>query len=361
MLPATAPLSHRLPSPARLRATRALSLLLVTLGVLLLWGPVLARADDGSQIVGWGNSADGALGAGLDGATVGVPTLLTGTDAATGAAVGVSRSFLVTPDGLLASGSGPLGLGTAASAKSFTPVPGTAGATQVATGTDATLVLRADGSVAAFGTNKYGGAGSGSLGVAVLAPTPVVGLPSGSRIVQVASGTYASLARAADGSVWSWGGVKRATNGQAVGIAGDTVVPQAVALPAGRQATAIAAGTTHALALLDDGSVWAWGATNGSGQIGNGVTGTTAVPPVQVIAPPGPGQPRVSSISAGAARSFAVLDDGSFRAWAHRPGAGSGSARARRRRACRCRPRRTRTCFRRSRPTRSWSGSRPAR
>lgn len=324
MLPAAALPSHRRPSPARPRGARALPYLLLVLGVLLLAWPTLVRADDGSQIVGWGSSANGALGAGFDGPTVAVPTLLSGTDAATGAAVGAGRSFLVTPDGLLASGTGPLGLGTAASASSFTPVPGTAGATQVAAGTDATLVLQADGSVAGFGTNKYGGAGSGTLGAAVLTPTPVAGLPSGVRIVQVAAGTYASLARAADGSVWSWGGVKRASNGQAVGVAGDTVVPQAVALPAGRQATEIAAGTTHALALLDDGSVWAWGATNGSGQIGNGTTGATAVAPVEVIAPPAVGQPRVATISAGAARSFAVLDDGSFRAWGASAGGGLG-------------------------------------
>src|SRR3954466_16108036 len=71
---------------------------------------------------------------------------------------------------------------------------------------------------------------------------------------------------------------------------------------------AVACGRRHAVALLQDGSVWAWGSNN-SGQLGNGSFQPSGVP-VQ-----GTGLANVVSIAAGRDTSFALLSDGTVRGW----------------------------------------------
>lgn len=86
----------------------------------------------------------------------------------------------------------------------------------------------------------------------------------------------------------------------------------AVALDEDSSILMIAAGDEHTLALLDDGSVWAWG-HNQYGQIGDKTTNTRQLP-VNVIKPDEYGSP-VASIAAGANHSLAVLQDGRLLAW----------------------------------------------
>lgn len=75
----------------------------------------------------------------------------------------------------------------------------------------------------------------------------------------------------------------------------------------------LATGSEHTVALLDDGSVWAWG-NNQYGQIGDGTT-TARQMPVMVIAPPMASETGVASIAVGANHSLAVLADGTLLAW----------------------------------------------
>ncbi len=85
------------------------------------------------------------------------------------------------------------------------------------------------------------------------------------------------------------------------------VVPRAVDAIGG--AAAIDAGDFHTLAILGAGQVWAWG-RNSDGQLGDG-TRIDRVQPVRVI-----GLPRAAvAVSAGGAHSLAVLDDGTVWAW----------------------------------------------
>ena len=63
--------------------------------------------------------------------------------------------------------------------------------------------------------------------------------------------------------------------------------------------TAIAAGSQHVLALLSDGTVWAWG-NNAYGQLGDG-TVTDRHAPVEVL-----GVSNVVAIAAGAHHSLAL-------------------------------------------------------
>jgi alpha-tubulin suppressor-like RCC1 family protein len=80
----------------------------------------------------------------------------------------------------------------------------------------------------------------------------------------------------------------------------------------------VSAGTFHALALKDDGTVWAWG-SNCSGQIGNGTEADVSAnfdEPVQVV---GPDEEEyltgIVAVRAERNFSFALKDDGTVWAW----------------------------------------------
>jgi alpha-tubulin suppressor-like RCC1 family protein len=72
---------------------------------------------------------------------------------------------------------------------------------------------------------------------------------------------------------------------------------------------AVAAGWDHNCALIDDGSVWCWGA-NDSGQLGNGSTTDTATP-TRVVGLDG----KASSIAAGVRHTCAALLGGVVQCW----------------------------------------------
>ncbi|MDO8212317.1 NEW3 domain-containing protein [Conexibacter sp. CPCC 206217] len=260
-------------------------------------------------VTGWGDAA--AVGLGTTGLPSPVaPTPIPEASAATAAAIGPLASFVLTPGGVLAAGGGWLGLPGAGTGLPFTSLPGTAGATAVSTGTDATLILRADRTLLGFGLNAFGASG-GTVGSSTETPTPIAGVAD---VTAVAAGGNFSLALEADGSVWAWG--DNVALGSTAAVAGDdTGTPQRVALPAGGRATAIAAGRQHGLALLSDGSVWGWGA-NARGQVGNG-TRVAVGDPLRVIAPPAGNAKRVTALSAGARSSYALYDDGTFAAWGY--------------------------------------------
>jgi alpha-tubulin suppressor-like RCC1 family protein len=237
------------------------------------------------------------------------PTQIPEAAAATAAAVSLGSSFVLTPSGVLVTGVGNLGLGSDYSeVPTFTSIPGTAGAQAVATGGDATLILRGDGTVAAFGADAYGQDGHVPSLTMTNTPTTVAGID---HVTAIAAGQTHALALKSDGTVWAWGHAPYLGNSA---VTADTGTPGRVALPAGAVATAIAAGGAHSLALLQDGSVWGWGANAYYGQVGDG-SADDVDEPVQVIAPPAAGAPRVTAVSAGSASSFALYDDGSFRAW----------------------------------------------
>ena len=122
--------------------------------------------------------------------------------------------------------------------------------------------------------------------------------------VAVAGGLRHNLAVMKDGTVWAWGDNLYGPLGD--GTTTRSLVPVQVKNLSG--VTAVAAGWDHSLGLKSDGTVWAWG-RNGSGQLGNGTTTNSSLP-VRVSNLSG-----VIAIAAGASHSLALKSDGTVWAW----------------------------------------------
>jgi len=168
----------------------------------------------------------------------------------------------------------------------------------VAAGGDHTLVLDTTGHVWAFGRNDTGQLGDGTAASSRPTPVQVAGL---SDVIAVAAGTSHSLALTRDGTVVSWG-----ANGS--GQLGDHSTQERrspVAVVGLTDIVAIAAGENHSLALHRDGTLRAWGG-NASFQLGLG-DGTTTSRTTPVIVPNLTG---IVAIGAGSRTSAVVRTDG---------------------------------------------------
>ena len=97
---------------------------------------------------------------------------------------------------------------------------------------------------------------------------------AGPCIAEVAAGDAFTCARKGDGSLWCWG--LNADGQLGVGDAVDRWSPSEVSA-LGNGVAAIAAGASHACALLGDGSVRCWG-NNDAGQLGDGTRSAHSVP-----------------------------------------------------------------------------------
>ena len=179
------------------------------------------------------------------------------------------------------------------------------GAIAVRGGSYHTLTLMADGTIYASGQNGYGQLGNGEFDGENVYPAPVKVLNIDDAVAISAGATH-SLALLSDGSVWAWGG-------NAFGQLGygteDSAVPQRVDdLPV---IVDVAAGYYHSLALAADGSVWAWG-QNISGQLGDGnPNGSTPNPTPRKVT----GLEDIVLIGAGWRHSLAAGADGTLWAW----------------------------------------------
>jgi alpha-tubulin suppressor-like RCC1 family protein len=177
-----------------------------------------------------------------------------------------------------------------------------------------TLALKGDGTILAWGYNRDGELGNGANEDS---PTPVLVKdfrdPSGrlSGVRAIAAGSSHSLALKEDGTVWAWGYNFDGQLGD--GTEANSTRPVRVGELQGVEA--IAAGAFFSLALREDGTVWAWGSnTNGqgskvSGQLGDG-TITSSDAPVEVGDLGG-----VEAIAAGGSHGLALKEDGSVWAW----------------------------------------------
>jgi hypothetical protein len=217
-------------------------------------------------------------------------------------------------------------------------VPGISDAVAVATSGEHWLVLRSDGTILSWGNNSQGQLGSEAaidrtrgrpMTRPVETPSPVRDITSA---VAIAAGYEHSVALLADGSVRTWGAGSH-------GIPGDgrfdtsplSALPRLAPtrVQGIENATAVAASGQFSFALLADGSIRAWGRNDmmagTHGVLGTGSDESTAVPlPVAGIQ-------NATAVAAGSGGvAAAVLADGTVRAWGHgygpRPARGQAAA-----------------------------------
>lgn len=229
---------------------------------------------------------------------------------------------------------GMLGNGRTESSATPVEVTGLGEATALATGLTANLAVLANGRVVGWGENSFHTVGAGTIGkqtvpIGVCAVGAVTECPHGpylEEVTAVATGAVQSLALLKNGTVVGWGD----NSGGAVGAGTeDTRLPVPVCMTIEapckpenylKEVKAIAAGVLFSMALLDNGTVVAWG-ENYAGQLGDGGTtgpencGSKEAEPCSRV-PVAVGDLRgVTAIAAGWADGLALLEDGSVMAW----------------------------------------------
>jgi alpha-tubulin suppressor-like RCC1 family protein len=263
----------------------------------------LALMRDGT-VQAWGPNFSGQLG---DGTTRSRSTRVTvlGLTDATAVAAGYQHSLAVRRDGTVwawgANWSGVLGNGTTQAHATPAQVPGLSSMVSVAAGTMHSLALKSDGTVWAWGANYTGQLGDGTFQQR-LTPVQVVGL---TNVVAIEVQSGASYALRADGTVWAWG---PNFSGELGDGSQDFSRPTAGPVLGLTKVVAVAAGSSHALALRQDGTVWAWG-SNSFGQLGDGTKSDAG------LAQQVQGLHGVVAVAAGQQHSIVLKQDGSLWTW----------------------------------------------
>jgi hypothetical protein len=169
--------------------------------------------------------------------------------------------------------------------------------------------------VYAVGDNTNGELGVGNRTATIGRAVPLA-LPG--ILTHVAGGQGHTVARLADGSVYTWGDNLYGQLGQGVdwtALSGSTT-PLRVTLPAG--AVAVAASNTASYALFADGSVQSWGSSWGFGLLGDGNKDGVRTSPGPVMSATGP----LADVVQIAARDNDVMvlkRDGSIWTWGAHP------------------------------------------
>src|SRR5262249_17333803 len=160
------------------------------------------------------------------------------------------------------------------------------------------------GTVKCWGQADQGQTGSGTQPAYQSTPADVAGLGAGATAI--AAGSYHACALTNAGSVMCWG---RNDSGQlgnpAPGPIATPVEVQGLASPV----KAIAAGTAHTCAVLETGDVMCWGG-NDHGELGDGTTTARAVPAPVVGLSSG-----AAAVALGVEHTCALLQTGGVECW----------------------------------------------
>ncbi len=180
----------------------------------------------------------------------------------------------------------------------------------LATGARTHSLFYSGGKVYACGAGEFGVLGTGST-TSSSTPVPVVGLPSAAPVTALTSSWEGSGALLDNGAYYNWG--YNAAGQLGNGTTTNSDVPVRVGLPAAvRDVFQGGSGAKNGqtVAILGDGSVWAWG-DNDRGQLGNG-TRVSSDAPLRVEVPPAVTFVLVSS---GGYASYAIDRSGRLWAW----------------------------------------------
>ena len=282
-----------------------------------------------TRLVTWGDNSSGQLGyngsySSRQPVAVDVTGPLAGKTVIK-AVAGGSHSLALTSDGVICAwGSNYYGqLGKADISNSSVPIAVDAtgvlagkSVVGIAAGTSHSMALASDGSVFAWGGNSTGQLGNGTNSASSV-PVAVTssGALMGKTIVAIAAGGAHSLALTSEGRVFAWG----LNNSGQLGTPGPSqswvpIEVSATGVLAGKTVIAIAAGSSHSLALTSDGCVYSWG-SNQTGQLGNSSYSSVATTPVAVVTSGVLSGKTVVAIAAGSGHSLALTSDGNVFTW----------------------------------------------
>lgn len=254
------------------------------------------------ELYSWGHNAHGQLGIGsaVDQASPHFSSVTNLYSIATSAdtILALTQSGSVLGWGL--NSHGQLGLGNQNNAPSPLALP-ISDIQQISAGHLHSLALKTDGTVLAWGENASGRLGTGNT-IDALSP---VHIPNFDNIALVNASFYHNLALKTDGTVWSWGSNSFGRLGD--GSTSEKRSPVQVRNLSG--ITQMAAGVHHSLAIDATGNVWSWG-WNRYGQLGSGTAVDQALEPIQVAS-----ISNATAVAAGERHSLALLANGDVMAW----------------------------------------------
>ncbi|MGB2278342.1 MAG: hypothetical protein ACPH5Y_08160, partial [Candidatus Poseidoniaceae archaeon] len=184
-------------------------------------------------------------------------------------------------------------------------------AVAVAPGDHHACAILDNGSVKCWGSDENGQLGTGSSHGRISAPiNQTVDLGANRTAVAIDSGKQHTCVILDNADMKCWGWNSRGQLGDGTEYSKDT--PVSVNLGAGRTAVALDLGDLHTCAILDNGELKCWG-FNQFGALGNGGNSNINSPPSSPINL-GTGRTAVA-VAAGSQHTCAILDNGSVKCW----------------------------------------------
>ncbi len=192
----------------------------------------------------------------------------------------------------------------------------------IAAGGTHSLALQADGTLWAWGDNGFGQLGDPAFGLSSSIPHQVVNVANpptpgfNSSWAAITAGLSHSLALQADGTLWGWGDnfSGQLGNGDAtLPNPADAAVPVQVQNPGLTPYVAVSTGDSSTVARQADGTLWSWG-LNMNGQLGNGTADPTPLPHPVPVREAGAAHDWVGNGSGGSS-AVALKGEGTLWSW----------------------------------------------
>lgn len=252
-----------------------------------------------------GSNNHGQLGIGKSDNEIHEPVMVPGLSKVKAVAAGANHSVALLQNGTVwtwgGNDSGQLGIGSRIDNSEPVQVYGLQDIIAIASGRTHVVALKKDGTVWSWGSNFSGQLGMDTSGTS----SQPVKNPFLSGITAITAGAFHTAALKNDGTVWAWGFNGNGQLGN--GTCENYNIP--VKVNGLTNVMAIAAGNQHTVALQDNGTAWTWG-SNHAGQMGDSTSEPMSLVPRKMASIKG-----VIDVTAKVNHTFALMQDGTVIAW----------------------------------------------